>query len=263
MSHFKGGGFFGFEIHSPFIEVFSYNKIGEKGSPFLPFLSFEETIFQKVCALLDYVPHPFFQVGPVALLETCFLLRNRTLENLTLQIRRFGVDLIQPYQKLLHTYFIQEGCQPDRVPLTQSIVCKPVSFLQKSRTNGEQFPLYLLKLHLYKRCEEERYISIWTRPLLPPFKEVKQGNFILYGENFQQIFLHAQIALSFKFPAFTPFIDDTYQVRNLHDGGVRLLTLIYKACDVIKMPIKKAIFPDYGAKEQGLLKWELSVTYYD
>ena len=264
MFHFKDGLFFGFEVQTPFVETLLKDQMGKMQISPLPFLFFQESVCQKVDDLVCKMPEPSFRVGPIALAEAAPSISNHILGNVQLCMKRFGADLIGPYQKLLRHYFIQEGCQMNKKNYTKQIFWKgPSLFSQKIEDIFHPFPFYFLNFHLYKRCEKRRYVRIWTHDFLPPFKEVESGNFILYGESFQQIFLNAQIALSFKFPAFTAFIDDKYRVRNLHDGGVRLMTLIYKVCDAIKIPIRKAIFPDHGKQEKGLLKWDLRLSYYD
>ncbi|WP_194848269.1 hypothetical protein [Candidatus Neptunochlamydia vexilliferae] len=120
-------------------------------------------------------------------------------------------------------------------------------------------PLYLKNLHLYESFKELRYEPIWTHDLLPPFKEVEEGLFHLHGESFQQVFLNAQIALAFKCPQLLPFLDPDYQVRNLHDGGIRFCAILNEAHREGITAIRDATFPEKGKAEKGLLTWELMV----
>lgn len=253
---------FGFEVHAPWPEMLPDEKTLKAKKRHLTLLFFGNTSYKKIHEHIRYMPKPFFRVGPIAIADSPLRLPNRSPDILTWHVEAFGENFIDEYQRLIHDYFEEKGYDLEGKKFIKHITLgKSASLIKEAKKNFQPLPLYFSTLHLYEKHQGDHYEPIWTYDLLPPFEEKKKGHFILNGESFQQLFLNAQIALAFKYPALIPFLDQSYEVRNLHDGGIRLTTLINQAYRAIKVPITKAIFPDRGHEEKGLLSWDLFVEY--
>lgn len=258
----KKGLLFGFEAHAPWPEMLPDEKTLKAKHRHLTLLYFGDASYKKLHDEIRYMPKPLFRVGPVAISDSCLSLPNRSPDIITWHVDAFGNDPINDYQHELVEYFGEHGYDFDKKKYIKHITLGKSAALKKEiKKNFKPLPLYCSNLHLYESLKGDQYEPIWTYDLLPPFEEQKDGQFILYGESFQQVFLNAQIALAFKFPELVPFLDASYQVRNLHDGGIRLTTLINTAYRAIKIPIESATFPENGKQEKGLLSWPLQVEY--
>lgn len=253
---------FGFEAHAPWPKTLPDTKTLKAKNRHLTLLFFGNTSYKKIHEHIRYMPKPFFRVGPVAISDSGLTLPNRSPDVMTWHVDPFGFDPIEEYQKMILDYFLEKGYALDEKKFIKHITLGKSAALKKgAKTSFTPLPLYFTNLHLYESLHGDRYEPIWTYDLLPPFEEKEEGRFALYGENFQQVFLNAQIALAFKFPALVPFLDASYEVRNLHDGGIRLTTLVNQAYREANIPIERALFPDSGKEEKGLLTWELRVEY--
>lgn len=253
---------FGFEALAPWPDVLPDEKTLKARKRHLTLLFFGNTSYKKMYQHIRYMPKPFFRLGPVAVADSFLSLPHRSSNVLTWHVESFGENLIDEYQRVIFDYFEEKGYPLEGKKFIKHITLgKNGSIIQEIKKNFHPLPLCFLNLHLYEKHQDEHYEPIWTYDLLPPFEEVEEGHFFIHGESFQQLFLNAQIALAFKCPEFVPFLDQTYQVRNLQDGGVRLTTLINQAYRAVKLPIKKAIFPDGGYERNGLATWDLFVEY--
>jgi 2'-5' RNA ligase len=253
---------FGFEAHAPWPKILPDEKTLKAKHHHLTLLYFEDVSYQKLHDEIRYMPKPSFRVGPVAVSDSSLFLPNRSSDIITWHVDPFGDDPINDYQHALVEYYKELGYGFDKKEYIKHITLGKSGALKKEiKKNFKPLPLYCSNLHLYESLKGDQYEPIWTYDLLPPFEEQKEGQFILYGESFQQVFLNAQIALAFKFPELVPFLDPTYQVRNLHDGEIRLTTLLNAAYRAIKIPIDKTTFLENGKQEKGLLSWPLQVAY--
>ncbi|QVL57301.1 MAG: hypothetical protein KFB93_07945 [Simkaniaceae bacterium] len=253
---------FGFEVHAPWPEALPDIKTLKAKNRHLTLLFFGDTSYKKIHEHIRYMTKPSFRVGPVAISDSCLCLPNRSPDIITWHVESFGDDPIDEYQRVIHDYFLEKGYDLERKKFIKHITLgKSIALKKQIKKAFSPLPLYFTNLHLYESLHGDRYEPIWTYDLLPPFEEKEEGHFILYGESFQQVFLNAQIALAFKFPALVPFLDPNYKVRNLHDGGIRLTTIINQAFREAKVPIEKATFPDSGQEEKGLLTWDLIAKY--
>ncbi|MDJ0652344.1 MAG: hypothetical protein QNJ27_05000 [Simkaniaceae bacterium] len=251
---------FGFEVYAPRPESLPDEKTLKAKKRHLTLLFFENISYEKIYDHIRFMPKPFFRVGPVAIADSSLRLPNRSPDILTWHVEAFGDDLIDEYQRRIHDYFEEKGYVVERKKFIKHITLgRSASLVKEAKKNFRPLPLYFSNFHLYEKHPGEHYEPIWTYDLLLPFEEKKKGHFILRGGSFQQLFLNAQIALAFTCPALVPFLDQSYVVRNLQDGEVRLTTLINQAYKAVKVPIKKAIFPDKGQEEKGLLSWDLFV----
>lgn len=81
-----------------------------------------------------------------------------------------------------------------------SIARSPFEKNQWKKVFSER-PFLIRALHLYESVGGLHYVPQWTRPFIPAFEEVKHTTgkaFHIYGENLQQIYTNAQVALAFQ-----------------------------------------------------------------
>lgn len=254
--------FFGFETHSPWPETLPDSRTLKANDRHLTVLFLGNVSYKKIRSLILKMPKPSFRVGPVGIFDACLCLPKRHPHVVTWHIDPFGEDPIADYHDTLISFFRAEGYEVDEREFLKHVTLGRAPFaLKKWKKSFYPLPLYFHHFHLYESLQGLHYEPIWTHDIYPPFKEVKKDLFLLYGESFQQIFLNAQIALAFKCPELLPFLDPQYKVRNLHDGGIRIRSILQRADREVGIPIKDAKFPDSGTQEKGVLNWELEVLW--
>jgi 2'-5' RNA ligase len=124
----------------------------------------------------------------------------------------------------------------------------------------QKLPLFLGDLHLWESLGSSRYRSHWSYPILSPFEEKEHTAdiaFTIRGMSLQEMFLHAQLALSFHFPPLIDFISFR-EVENL-DAMIGSLNQMICALDQeIGSPFKAVSY--HGKLEgEGILQWEMIV----
>ncbi len=254
--------FFGFEVHAPWPDSLPEAKTLKAKHRYMTLLYLGDTSYKKIRGLIPKMPNPSFQVGPLGISDASLCLPKRHPDVITWHVEPFGSDPVAHYQDEVTDFFIKNGYEIEEKKQIKHITLGRSATLKKvAKKTFRPLPLYFSNFHLYESLKGGHYDPIWTLDLLPPFEEVDKGYFTLYGESFQQIFLNAQIALAFKFPDLVPFLDPFYKVRNLHDGGIRLTTIINTAYREAKVPIESAFFPDDGKKEKRILTWDLIAKF--
>lgn len=125
------------------------------------------------------------------------------------------------------------------------------------------FPLITKSLHLYESLGNLNYKPVWSLPFLPPIEEIEHTADIAYrirAQNIPQLFLHAQIALAFKFPAMLPHFSDGTGVQNLDDVIIHLNGVVSRADAEVGCPFKAVSFHGKIIKDKdGFLLWEMIV----
>lgn len=250
--------FFGFEVYAPWPEDLPDAKTLKAKHRHLTIAFLGDTSYKQVRSLIPKMPKPSFRVGPIAVSDACLCLPKRDPRVVTWHVAPFGKDTITEYQKEVSSFLGERGYPVDEREFLKHITLGRSPFNKKEwKKSFRPLPLYLKNFHLYESFNDLRYEPIWTHDLLPPFEEVQEGLFHLHGESFQEVFLNSQIALAFKCPSLIPFLDPNYTVRNLHDGGIRLRSILNSAYEGRVTAIRDATFPDSGKQEKGLLTWEL------
>ena len=74
-----------------------------------------------------------------------------------------------------------------------------------------QIPFYISCIALFESLGNSQYKSLWRYPFILPFEEIEHTAdiaFLIRGRNFQDLGLHAQLALAFKFPPLISYLKE-------------------------------------------------------
>jgi RNA 2',3'-cyclic 3'-phosphodiesterase len=128
----------------------------------------------------------------------------------------------------------------------------------------KKLPLFVKKLHLYESMEFSEYKSLWNRQFIMPF-ETKEHTadlaFIVRGENFQDIYHNAQIALAFFCPEIIAFLSfDKKNKNNIYDVIVSLNDIIFEFDKNAGSVFKAVSFnTNITVLDKNILQWEMIV----
>ena len=117
----------------------------------------------------------------------------------------------------------------------------------------ELLPMYVKDVRLCELLGYSQYRTIWAYPLQAPFEEHEHTAdiaFVIRGD----LYLHAQLALSFKFPPFLPYIDSR-KLTTVNEIVTALNEIIAKIDSKIGCPLKAVSL--HGEIENG--EWEMIV----
>lgn len=170
------------------------------------------------------------------------------------------------YQKIkneLDNWLKKQNCKQDQKPFLPHVTIARFPFprdpWQKHFINlGVQFH----ELHVYESFSFSEYRSLWKWNFLPPFEEISHiadRAFIIRGENIQEIYEHAKIALFFDDPLYFPYVEFQKKVTSLDETVIALNDLI-ALCDKKIGSIYKAVsFAGELKKENSVYSWEMIV----
>lgn len=125
----------------------------------------------------------------------------------------------------------------------------------------EPFPFFVSGVHLYESLGNLTYTSLWEEPFHPPFVEIAHTAdiaFNIYGESYEQLHQHAELALAFQFPPLVRFFSSQLQ-HSLGEIIIALNETIATLDAHIGAPFKAVSFHTALEESNGMLTWEMIV----
>lgn len=140
-------------------------------------------------------------------------------------------------------------------------ICRQPSALHEWQKSFSPLPIIANGIHLFESLGHSQYTSLWRQDFILPFEEIEHTADIAFkvrGEDFAQLYLHAQIALAFKFPVFLSYYSTAF-VSNIDDVIMNLNEIVGKIDAAEGSPIKAVSFHAEIIKRNELLEWEMIV----
>jgi RNA 2',3'-cyclic 3'-phosphodiesterase len=125
----------------------------------------------------------------------------------------------------------------------------------------EPVPFFLSAIHLYESLGNLDYRSLWSHALIDPFIELEHTADIAFeirAESIKQLFVHAQLALFFKFPPLSQFYTPS-STETLDAIIIELNRMIALADAEGGCPFKAVSFHGTVIKRDDLFTWEMIV----
>jgi 2'-5' RNA ligase len=129
------------------------------------------------------------------------------------------------------------------------------------KSHFEPVPFFLTAIHLFESLGNLDYRSLWSCPLMAPFTELDHTAdiaFTIRAVSVQQLFVHAQLALFFKFPPLAQFYTPS-STETLDQIVIELNRMIALADSEVGCPLKAVSFHGAIVKKGGLFTWEMIV----
>lgn len=179
------------------------------------------------------------------------------------EVEMFSNALIV-YQKILAEWLKQQGyLQKDTRPFFPHITVARGSFdIEEWKKIPCWIPFYISSITLMESLGNSNYKPIWKHPLIPPFEEIEHTAdiaFLIRGKNIQELWLHAQLALAFKFPLLISFLSKEKEFNSLDTVIAALNNLIARADLEIGVPFKAVSYHDEMAYHLNHLEWKMIV----
>lgn len=168
----------------------------------------------------------------------------------------------QIYQKLSSWLIAHGYVMENREVLSHVTIARSPFDEKKWKKAFFPFPLIATSFHLYESVGNLEYHPVWSRPLIAPIEEIEHTAdiaFLVRGKNIQQLFLHAQLALAFKFPGMLYYFSEG-KIQDLDDLIIQLNQAVSRADAELGCPFKAVSF--HGKivpEENGLMRWEMII----
>lgn len=254
--------FFGFSVNAAWPMTYPKGRIIDEASRHLTLAFLGNISFDRIENALKEFPKPNFFLGPVGLCDRLLF-----LPEITPRVVAYHVSWISDGGKLgsYHDQVLQWlkglGFSIDKRPFLPHITLARTPFTENEWESAfESLPVIVTGIHLYESMGNLRYHSIWELPLIPAFEEFEHTAdiaFTIRGKNYEELYQHAAVAMSFKYPQFLSFLEER-KPQELNQV-VQALNKMLSLCDQeIGCPFKAVSY--HGAlKEKEYLEWEMVV----
>ena len=207
------------------------------------------------------IPLPSFQIGPASFSTKWIFLPNEK----EARVVAADVESIGPlldYQKIL-AQWLKAQDYPESRPFFPHITIARGSFdVEAWKAFPCQIPFYIRSIALLESLRHSHYQHLWRHSFIPPFAEIEHTAdiaFLIRGNNFHELFLHAQLALAFKFPALLSYFSKEKDFPSLDTVIAALNGLIARADLAIGVPFKAVSYHDEMAYHANHLEWKMIV----
>ena len=122
-------------------------------------------------------------------------------------------------------------------------------------------PFFIRGVALYKSLGHSNYELLWEKKSLLPFEEIEHTADIAYiirGENYHQLCMHALLALSFTFPQFIDYFKNIPDVNSI-ENIIKLLNQWIAEIDIREGIGLKAVSYHATVEKKETLEWTMIV----
>jgi 2'-5' RNA ligase len=209
------------------------------------------------------IPLPSFDIGPASY-STKWIFLPSEKEARAVAAETASLGPLLDYQQALAQWIKTEGCPShDARPFFPHItLARGPLDVESWKQIPCEIPFYIRSIALMESLGHSRYQHLWRHCLLPPFAEIEHTAdiaFLIRGSNFYDLFLHAQIALSFKFPALIAYFSKEKNFPSLDTVIAALNEVIARADLDIGIPFKAVSYHDEMAYHLNHLEWKMIV----
>lgn len=214
--------------------------------------------------LLPQIPKPDFRIGIVGICDDFIFLPKRHPRVIAGHVKWLEEEnALQTFQKKLADWLRTENYQIDTRDFLAHISIAREPFSDDDWKNAfSEFPVFIKAIHLYESVGSLTYVPLWSHLLFLPFEDLEHTADIAYvirGENLEQLYLHAQMALAFECPALTAYLSNTTP-NSLDDIVFGLNEIVAQADQEVGAPFKAVSFHGNIVKQNNqLLEWEMIV----
>jgi 2'-5' RNA ligase len=261
--------FFGLEVISPWPMDYPSGRLIKESDRHLTLAFLPHVSFSRLSSLLDSCPLPSFQVGLAGQFDQCLPLPTRHPTVVSWHVEWIENDeSIRQFQQKLMQWLIHHDfhpSNPDRDFLPHVTLARQPFVTKDWIESFKKRPIIAKDLHLYESLGHSNYQSCWHYPIRAPFEEIDHTAdiaFFIRGKDFEQLYQHALIALTFQYPPILDYLNqlEHYPCQNIEEVIMELNVMISKVDAAIGCPFKALSFHDLIIKEEpNLLKWEMIV----
>lgn len=256
--------FFGFSIDAPWPTDYPDGRIIHEKDHHMTFAFLGNVSYEIFKKELPSFPRPDFHIGPVGKSTHLLFLPKEHSRVVAHHIEWFtGATLIANYHAQVLDWLKKHQLPVDHRPLLSHVTLARAPFHKREWEDAfETLPMRITGIHLYESMGNLSYPSLWHLSLHPAFEEFEHTAdiaFTIRAEKESDLFIHAAVALSFRYPPFLNFIPSQFPKPTLEDI-IRSLNRMISLCDLeIGCPFKAVSYHGLCKKENNLITWEMIV----
>ena len=254
--------FFGFEVNAPWPEQLPEGRLLQEGQRHITVAFLGESSCEKIMDLIPKMPKPFFKAGTIGTFEACLFLPEIHPRVVAWKGLPLGADRLTAYSNQLNTFLREKGYPIQEHDFLNHTTLARSPFNKKEWDDAFiSLPYTTRHLHLYESLGDLNYKPIWSYEQADPFEEfehIADIAFRIHGEDIQQLYYNAQIALAFECPELVPFLNRQSEVHTLEEIIINLNELVTHGDREFGTPFKAVSFHG-DLKGEDILTWEMIV----
>jgi len=257
--------FFGLEISAPWPHEWPKGRVIEESSRHITLAFLGNAPLKELISQLDALPKPSFEIGMVGKCDQLLFLPERHPRVAAYHVKWLEKEeALNQFQKELASWLMERRyMEEEKRPFLSHITVARSPFDKEEwKRVFQELPVVAKALHLYESTGNLVYHSHWNYAFLPAFDEISHTADIAFhvrGKNCSELFRHAQIALSFKFPSLLSFFSKE-EKANLDEIIIALNEIVSEADQTLGCPFKAVSFHDkVKSDEKGILHWEMII----
>jgi RNA 2',3'-cyclic 3'-phosphodiesterase len=262
--------FIGAEIHAPWLDTPLDGRIIAPIHRHLTLLFLGNISLDELFMHMDSFPKPSFVLAPSGILDRLlFLPKEDNCRVVAANVQGMNRE-IETFQEACALWF--QSWHPNFSPhdFLPHVTLARSPFDPKEWENSfSPLPFFIPAIHIYESIGNLTYHTLRSFPLIAPFEEFQHTAdmaFYIRGRGVDEIFFHAQLALSFYVPNLLSFIDSRPSVQSLDEVIIALNDWLARADEEEGIPFKavsfhgkmEKIYYDNQNKHQ-LFQWEMIV----
>jgi 2'-5' RNA ligase len=212
---------------------------------------------------LQSLPKDASNLGFAGWCERLLFLPPRHPHVVATHVRFVNAEGFRNMKASLDGWLKRHGYPVDERPFISHVTLARAPFsIKQWRESFHPFPLLAKGLHLYESLGNSHYKTLWSLPFIEPIEEVEHTAdiaFCLRGITLDDLFQHAQLALSWKFPPMLNYFSED-SVASLDELIMKLNAIVSKADADLGCPFKAVSFHgEMVTNAEGVLSWEMIV----
>jgi 2'-5' RNA ligase len=256
--------FFALNVEAPWPENLPSGRILSEKERHITLAFLGNVAFQPLENLLNHFPLPPFQIALAGKCDRLLFLPEAAPRVVATHVSWFKSHSLDAYYNTIIDWLSKSHYELHEKSFLPHVTIARAPFEQKEwKKMTLPFPIIAKGIHLYETIASLTYHSLWNISFELPFEEIEHTAdiaFIIRGVDIYQIYLHAQIALAFKFPPLLNYMTETSKTLNLDQVIIELNALISRIDSDIGCPFKAISFHgEISLERSALLHWEMIV----
>lgn len=256
--------FFGFEIQATWMNSFPEGRILREENRHVTLAFLGNQSFSQMQKDLKNFPSHYFRLGFAGWCDHLLFLPERKPLVVAGHVNWLDSQAFLSVHEALSSWLIAHRYKVDSREILPHVTLARAPFNEKKWKEAFfPFPLIAKSFNLYESTGNLNYHSLWNLPLTPLIEEVGHAAktaFYIRGKDVKQIFLHAQLALAFKFPSMLHYFSDGSEVQSSDDLITQLNKRISCADAQVGCPFKKVSSDGEIIQEEGgVLLWKVII----
>lgn len=255
--------FFGAQVIAPWPTEYPEGRMVPEDGRHLTLGFLGNISFSNLQKNLDRFPEPDFKLGPTGYFDQCLFLPKKNPRVVAWHVHWCGKEVLSSFYKDIKAWLVGLGFEMDKRDfLPHATVARKPFVLRNWKKAFVCLPMKVEAIHLYESFPDLVYKPIWSTNLVQPFEEIEHTAdraFKVRGLDLDQIYVHAQLALSFLYPPMVSFISEGNQGFTGLEEVIEALNKLNGHVDKeMGSPIKAISYAgDVKKSEESILEWEM------